>query len=118
MKTKSLVVLLAGLTLGSAGAALAGPPSSYFTSKREAQPSGQSDTARPARYNCAPCPSTDASPMASCKEGNRVTCQWCQRFMRTRHVGAGKAATPVREAVYVSPRGTPCVFVALDPERQ
>ncbi len=119
MKTK-LMLILAGLALGAAVPAFAGPPSKQFydTLRREAQFS-QLKPGERIVYVCKQCEAVTettvesaAQAMEHCKAGATATCPACHAKTRVVLKGMPKSPDPQRVIVYTNDKGEACMFIA------
>jgi hypothetical protein len=124
MKNLIRIFTLAGLLLGAASIALAGPPPTFFTSHALTKPE-QFQQLKPGdkiAYVCKQCNSVSvqtienqAQAMELCKEGSTVTCPSCSSVYRVVRAGPmSKGGTPA-ELKYVNDKGEECLFIVKLP---
>jgi DNA-directed RNA polymerase subunit RPC12/RpoP len=125
MKTKLASLILAGLTLGAASTAIAGPGPEYWQRMKTAEQFGKLKAGDKVLYVCNQCETvtekTIASPaeaMDHCKEGATIECPSCKTKVRVVTKGPPKNSTLVREVTYVNDKGEACFFVAKAPEKK
>ena len=119
MKSKLYSFLLAGLTLGAASIALAGPGPEYWQTLRQAEQFRQLKAGDKVIYVCNQCQSVTEQTIAStaqamehCKEGATVMCPECKQ-KSTVVLKTQRNDAPVgRKVVYVNAKGEECLFVA------
>lgn len=119
MKAKLVSLILAGLTLGAASTALAGPGPEYWQRMKTAEQFGKLKTGDKVLYVCNQCETvtektiaSEAEAMDHCKEGATLTCPSCKTQVKVTYK-RGRNDPPVqREIVYTNAKGEPCFFVA------
>lgn len=119
MKTKLASLILAGLTLGAASTAFAGPGPDYWQRMKTAEQFGKLKAGDKVLYVCNQCETvtekTIVSPeeaMDHCKEGATLTCPSCKMKVKVVVKGPPKNPSAQREVVYTNEKGEPCFFVA------
>lgn len=125
MKAKLVSLILAGLTLGAASTALAGPGPEYWQRMKTADQFGKLKTGDKVLYVCNQCETvaekTIASPeeaMDHCKEGATLTCPSCKKQVKVTYKGGRNDPPVTREIIYTNEKGEPCFFVAKVPEKK
>jgi len=120
MKSKLSSFLLAGLTLGAASIALAGPGPEYWQTLRQAEQFAQLKPGDKIAYACNECKTvtvttvqTAGQAMEHCKEGATIACPSCQTKVRVvLKGGASKNPSVQREVSYTNEKGEDCLFIA------
>lgn len=123
MKTKLIVLLLAGLLTGAA-TVLAGPPSGTWQTLNKPAQFEKLKAGDKILYVCNQCQTVTettvqntAAAMEHCKEGATVTCPSCKTKVRVVTKGPPKNPTLAREVTYVNEKGEPCFFIAKPAEK-
>lgn len=124
MKVKFPLLILAGLALGAAATAFAGPGPEYWQRIRNAEQFSKLKAGDKVLYVCNQCQTVTEKTMAGpaeamtlCKEGATVTCPACRQQVKVTYTG-GKGPSVHREIVYTNEKGEPCFFVAVAPEKK
>ena len=115
---------IAGLVLGTAAVAVAGPSPQWQTLKKESD-FKQLKPGDKIVYVCNQCQTvtektieSTAEAMDHCKEGATVMCPSCKTKVRVVMKGPPKNPMPTREVTYVNEKGEPCPFVAKVEEKK
>lgn len=118
MRTKLTSLLLAGLTLGAALTAFAGPGPEYWQRMRTAEQFSKLKGGDKIAYVCNQCKTvtvmTVESPeqaMEHCKEGATIDCPSCKMKVKVVVKGPPKNPSPQREVTYTNEKGEECFFV-------
>jgi hypothetical protein len=124
MKNLIRIFTFAGLLLGAASIAFAGPPPGFFTSHALTKPE-QFQQLKPGdkiAYVCKQCNSVsvqtigkDEDVMALCKEGSTVTCPSCSKVYRVVQAGPMSKGGQPPELRYVNDKGEECLFIVKLP---
>ena len=125
MKTRIISLILAGLTLGAAATAFAGPSPEYWQRMKTAEQFGKLKAGDKVLYVCNQCETVTERTIAStaeamdhCKEGMTLTCPSCKKQVKVTYKG-GRNDPPVqREIVYTNEKGEACFFVAYAPKKE
>ena len=125
MKNQTALLLLAGLFLGSASLAIAGPGLQYWQAITKKAQFEQLKAGDKIAYVCNQCKtvtektieSTDEA-MDFCKEGGEIACPSCK--MKVKIVLKGQRNDPPTktEITYVNDKGEECMFVAKMAEKK
>ncbi len=124
MKTLIRILALAGLLLGAASIAFAGPPPPIFTSHALTKPEQfqQLKHGDKIAYVCKQCNSVSVQTiekgedaMALCKEGSTVTCPSCSKVYRVVRPGPISKGGQPPELKYVNDKGEECLFIVKLP---
>ena len=117
MKTKTLILLLAGLFAGAASLVFA-TPQNWETLRQESD-FKQLKPGDKIVYVCSQCQTVTektigsaAEAMDHCKEGATVMCPSCKEKVKLVTRGSPKNQTTSREVKYVNAKGEECFFIA------
>ncbi|MFZ5494294.1 MAG: hypothetical protein ACOZE5_03025 [Verrucomicrobiota bacterium] len=119
MKLKPSALALAGLSLGAALTAWAGPGPDYWQRVRTAEEFKQLKKGDKVLYVCNQCETVTEKIIASetdamdhCKEGATLTCPSCKKQVKVTYKGGRNDPPVTREIIYTNEKGEPCFFVA------
>ncbi len=124
MKNLIRVFTFAGLVLGAASIAFAGPPAGFSTSRAltKAEQFQQLKPGDKIAYVCKQCNSVSVQTVASseqamalCKEGSTVTCPSCSKVYRAVHAGPISKGASSPEIKFVNNQGEECLFIVKLP---
>lgn len=125
MKTKLASLILAGLTLGAASTAFAGPSPDFWQRMKTAEQFSKLKAGDKVLYVCNQCETVTEKTIASqaeamdhCKEGATLTCPSCKMKVKVVTKGPPKNPLPTREVTYVNEKGETCFFVAKAVEKK
>jgi hypothetical protein len=123
MKPTSLI--LAGLTLGAALTAFAGPGPEYWQRMKTAEQFGKLKAGDKVLYVCNQCQTVtgmtiagSAEAMDHCKVGGTLSCPACKTKFKITQKGPPKSPSLSSEVVYTNEKGEECFFVAKSPDRK
>ena len=112
-------MLIAGLVLGAAAVAVAGPGPQYWKTLNKESDFKQLKPGDKIVYVCNQCQTvtektieSTAEAMDHCKEGATIMCPSCKVKVKVVTTGAPKNPSTTREVTYVNEKGEPCLFVA------
>ncbi len=120
MKNLLRIVTFAGLLLGAASIAFAGPPPGFFTSHALTKPEqfAQLKPGEKIAYVCKQCNSVSVQTienpeqaMVLCKEGATVTCPSCNKVYHVVQAGPISKGGQTGELKYVNEKGEECLFI-------
>jgi hypothetical protein len=122
MKNPIRILTFAGLLLGAASIAFAGPGPQYWETMRRESQFKQLHAGDKIAYVCKQCDTVSVQTventeqaMALCKEGATVTCPSCKMTYHAVQAGPmSKGGTPA-DIKYVNDKGEECLFIVKLP---